>query len=57
MTFNPVTDTNPNGTIETGKLTFTDDAQRSTQIATLVGVATGTVATATPTTTYRTPTA
>ncbi len=51
VTFNPVTDTNPNGTTETGKLTFTDDAQRSTQIATLVGVATGTVATATPTAT------
>ena len=51
VTFNPTTDTNPNGTTETGKLTFTDNAQRSTQTATLVGIAFGTVATATATAT------
>src|SRR5271156_2953173 len=51
VTFNPVTDSNAKGTSETGKLTFTDDAQRSTQSASLVGVATGAVATATPTAT------
>ncbi len=51
VTFNPVTDTNPNGTTETGKLTFVDNGQRTTQTASLTGIAFGTAATATPTAT------
>ncbi|MGA9723019.1 MAG: choice-of-anchor D domain-containing protein [Candidatus Binatus sp.] len=51
VTFNPTTDSNSNGTTETGKLTFTDNAQRPTQTVSLTGIAFGTVATATPTAT------
>ncbi|MGA3229559.1 MAG: choice-of-anchor D domain-containing protein, partial [Candidatus Binatus sp.] len=51
VTFNPTTDTNPNGSAETGKLTFVDDAQVTTKTVALVGVAFGTVATATATAT------
>ena len=43
VTFNPVTDTNPKGTSEPGKLTFVDNGQRTTQIVNLTGIAFGTV--------------
>ena len=49
VTFNPTTDSNANGTTETGRLTFIDNGQVSTQNVTLSGVAFGTVSTATPT--------
>ncbi|MGA9721587.1 MAG: choice-of-anchor D domain-containing protein, partial [Candidatus Binatus sp.] len=57
VTFNPTTDSNTNGTTETGKLTFTDNAQRPTQTVSLSGIAFGTPSvtpTATPTATTAT---
>ncbi len=42
VTFNPTSDTKPTGTEEAGRLTFTDNAQVPTQIATLTGLAIGT---------------
>jgi Abnormal spindle-like microcephaly-assoc'd, ASPM-SPD-2-Hydin len=48
VTFNPTTDSNVNGTTETGKLTFIDNAQTATQVVSLTGIAFGTAATATP---------
>ena len=48
VTFDPTTDSNANGTTETGKLTFTDNGQAPTQIVSLTGIAFGTPATATP---------
>ena len=51
VTFNPTTDTNHNGTTETGKLTFVDDGQATTQTVSLTGIAFGTPASPTPTAT------
>ena len=60
VTFDPTTDSNHNGTTETGKLTFVDDGKATTQAVSLTGIAFGTpsptptvtaTATATPTVT------
>ena len=54
VTFNPTGDTKTTGTEEAGRLTFTDNAQVPTQIATLTGLAIGTQTTPTPTATSTT---
>ncbi|MGB8411785.1 MAG: choice-of-anchor D domain-containing protein [Candidatus Binatus sp.] len=51
VTFNPTTDTNHNGTTETGKLTFVDNGKATHQTVSLTGIAFGTAPSPTPTAT------
>jgi len=51
LTFNPTSDSNPAGTVQTGKLTITDDGKMASQSVTLSGTAFGAVPTATATAT------
>jgi hypothetical protein len=51
VTFNPTTDSNPAGTVQTGKLAVTDNGKTATQSVSLSGTAFGAVPTATATAT------
>jgi Kelch motif/Galactose oxidase, central domain len=51
VTFNPITDSSPTGTVQIGKLTVSDDGKTASQSVNLSGTAFGVVPTSTATTT------